>query len=265
MTRLSIGQAWDETKDVFRRDGNLIAIVALALMVLPGTLGALVTPQPAPGQMPSLGWGTLISFITLVVGIIGQLAVSRVALGHRQTVGQAIGEAARRTPAYLGAQFLWLLPFALLIVPFALQIQANPGAAPPAAAMAVMALDIVFVFFAVRLLLSTPVAAAELLGPVGILKRSWNLTRGRWWRLFGFLVVFLIGLVVLGGGVAAILGVLVSLVLGPPEPMSVGALIVALGSQLVSAAMTSLLMIMLARIYLQLSGEAQAASVPHAP
>ena len=36
MAKLSISQAWDETRLILARDGKLIAAVALALFVLPG-------------------------------------------------------------------------------------------------------------------------------------------------------------------------------------------------------------------------------------
>ena len=39
--KLSLSRAWDETRDVLRRDGRLIAIVALAMLVFPGTVQEL--------------------------------------------------------------------------------------------------------------------------------------------------------------------------------------------------------------------------------
>lgn len=266
MRRLSVSQAWDETKAVFRRDGNLIAIVALALLVLPGTLGDLVQPQTTPGQVAAPGWWTLVSFVTLLIGIVGQLAIVRVALGERQTIGEAIGHGFRRAPAFLAATLLWLLPFLLLFAPFALQVQANPQAPPSTAVLMVLLLTLVFIFFAVRLILATPVAGAERLGPVGILKRSWALTAGVFWRLLGALLMFFLGLFIVVAAVSLITGIVTRLLFGVIEPMSVGALLVALVTQIAAAALTTLLMVLLTRIYLQRAGgEAEPASVPHAP
>ena len=41
--------------------------------------------------------------------------------------------------------------------------------------------------------MTSPVASEETVGPIGIIRRSWELTRGNWWRLFGFIVLFLLG------------------------------------------------------------------------
>ncbi len=267
MTKLSISRAWDETKAVLARDGNLIAVIALALLVLPGTLGALVQPQPAePGAVAQPGWWSLVSFLTLLVGIVGQLAIVRVALGDRQTVGEAIRHGVRRGPAFLFASLIWLLPFALVALPLAQQMQQNPTNPPPAAALGSLLLLPVFLFLVVRLLLTTPVAAAEPIGPVAILKRSWALTRGNFWRLFGALLIFALGALVLVYVAELVMGILTRLTVGEPEPMSVGALLVALVTQLVGAALTTVLMVLLTRIYLQRAGgTAEPATVPHAP
>jgi hypothetical protein len=56
---------------------------------------------------------------------------------------------------------------------------------------------------------------------------------------------------------------LATLALGPLEPMSGSALVVALAQALVNAAVSSLFAVMVARIYLQLTGRGGAqASVP---
>jgi hypothetical protein len=121
--------------------------------------------------------------------------------------------------------------------------------------MAVLFLVVValLVVLAVRLIIAAAVATAEPLGPVGILQRSWQLTSGSWWRLFGFLVLFIIAVLCVMVAVGAIIGILAGIVLGPPEPMSVSALVVALVTQLAIAAVTVVFLVMLTRIYLQLA------------
>jgi hypothetical protein len=138
---------------------------------------------------------------------------------------------------------------------------------PPAVAFSMLLLMVGFVAIAVRLILASPVASSEGPGPAGILKRSWALTRGRWLKLFGFLLLFVIALLIALAAVQAVIGSMVALVSGKIEPLSVGALLLSLSTQTVGAIITTLLMIMLARIYAQLVGaEEQAyASVPHAP
>ena len=266
MAKMSISRAWDETKAVLRRDGNPIATVALALLVLPGTLSTLAQPTAPRADLPEAGWWTLIQLLALLIGMVAQLAVAQIAGGRQQSVGQAIGNGARRTPAFLGAILLWVFPLILLIAPFAQQIQANPTSPSPIALIASLAAFVLLLFFGVRFILTTPAASLENGGPVAILKRSWALTRGQWWRLFGFLVLFFVGAVIAVTAVTMVLGVLVGLADGPPEPWSIGALVLALASQVLSAAFTVLLVVMVTRLYEHAtSTQAEPASVPNAP
>uniref|UniRef100_UPI00286C3AF2 glycerophosphoryl diester phosphodiesterase membrane domain-containing protein n=1 Tax=Sphingomonas sp. TaxID=28214 RepID=UPI00286C3AF2 len=141
---------------------------------------------------------------------------------------------------------------------------AGPAAsASPMASVVLILLCGVALWFAVRMLMTSPVASAEAVGPVEILRRIWQLTRGHWLRLFGFFVMVLIGAVVAIAAVSAIGGILAQLVFGGVEPLTVGALLVALLIQLVSAAVSVILMVMLARIYVQLGGEGAAVKVPN--
>lgn len=269
MAGLSISRAWDETKEVLRRDGNPIATVALALLVLPGTLSGLVQPTGARPEMPEAGWWTIVQLLALLIGLIAQLAVAQIAIGRRQAVGQAIGHAVRRSPVLLGAILLWVLPLILLLAPFARQIQANPTSPNGVAALAFILGFLLLVFLGVRFIFLTPVVAAEPIGPIATLTRSWALTKGSWWRLFAFLVVFFIGAVIAVTAVTMILGVLVGLADGPPEQWSIGALILALASQILSAVFTVLLVVMVARLYAQVATPADdleaVFSVPDAP
>jgi len=112
------------------------------------------------------------------------------------------------------------------------------------------------IFFGVRLLLSSPVASLEDAGPIAIIRRSWSLTSRHWLPLLGFLLVFVVGAVLLLTAVGAAVGSVVVILLGPIQPLSAGALIIALVQSLVNAAITTLFAVMLARIYLQLTDRA---------
>lgn len=267
MTALSISRAWDETKATLRRDGRLFVVVALALFVLPGVIAELITPAAPSGQMPAAGAWTLLSVLALLISLVGQLAVCRLALGPVISVGEAIRHGVRRAPAYIASALIWVLPFLAVFALLAAQGGATPETMPPGIALGLLAVLIAFLAVAVRLILTSPVASAERRGPFGILARSWALTRGRWFKLFGFLILFVIVLVVALAAVSAVIGTVVALVSGEIEPMSVGALLLSLATQTVGAAITVLLMIMLARIYAQVTDADQqvAATVPHAP
>src|SRR3954469_21169370 len=62
MAKLSISQAWDETRLILERDGKLIAAVALALFVLPGIVLNVAVPKMPTGQMREPGAWMLIAF-----------------------------------------------------------------------------------------------------------------------------------------------------------------------------------------------------------
>lgn len=265
MANISISRAWEETTAIIARDSKLFATIALALIVLPGVVSDVVTPTPTPGAFPKLGYWTVVTCIALLIALVGQLAIIRLAIGSRQTVGEAIAHAFGRATAYLGATILWLLPFALIVggVVGATTSEGSASGNPslsPAAALVVLVAIPVMIFFAIRMLLSAPVASAERVGPIGIIKRSWELTAGNWWRLFGFFLLFVIAGGVVLIAVDSVMGLLAKLLFGSLDPLTVGALLVAIVGQLVAAAFTVLLMTMLARIYVQLAGNGQAAS-----
>ncbi|MFL6842219.1 MAG: hypothetical protein ACJ8D2_07225, partial [Sphingomicrobium sp.] len=92
MAQLSVSKAWDETRGIFVRDGSLLTAVALALLVLPQIIVGLVTVPGAGAATPA---GRLVWLVAALVGVVGQIAIVRLALGHT-TVGDAIGHGARR-------------------------------------------------------------------------------------------------------------------------------------------------------------------------
>jgi uncharacterized membrane protein YfcA len=122
---------------------------------------------------------------------------------------------------------------------------------------------VVVVYIGIRMLMSSPVASEEAAGPVRILRRSWELTAGHWWRLFGFMVAFVAGALVAMLAVNIGVTAVVVPLFGRLDPMSLSALIVGLFDSIIGAAVTVVLAVMLARIYVQLAGgEATRASVP---
>lgn len=263
MARLSISKAWEESRATIAGNASLLTTVVLALFVLPGVVSDLVTPDAPPGQIPPLGTWTIVAVIALLIGLVGQLALIRLAIGSRLTVGEAIGHGARRAPAYFAATIMWLLPFLLVGAVLLGMIAREPEDISPGAALGLFVLACVMLFFAIRMLMTSPVASAESQGPIGIIRRSWQLTSGNWLRLFAFFVLLVIAVVVAVTAVASIAGVIAELLFGGVEQYSVGALFVALVTQIVSAAVTVVLMVMLARIYVQLAGEGAAeATVP---
>jgi hypothetical protein len=254
MAKLSISKAWDETKAILARDGRLFVAVALALFVLPGVLLNVTAPQAPPGELPPAGPWIAVAVVALLLSVTGQLAVIRLAMGPHLTVGEAIKHGAWRALPYLGALLLWAVPCIIVGGLLVNQMGVNPERPSPAASLGFLILVVAAMFLAVRLMLSSPVASAEPVGPIAILTRSWALTGGNWWRLFAFLFLFGLGALALLFAVAAVVGVIAKLALGGIGPMTLGGLFVAVVGQLLNAAMWVVFFVMLARIYLQLAG-----------
>lgn len=268
MAALSISRAWDEAKVIFARDGRLLIAVALALVVLPTVIVSLVVPSdPAEGGL----YSGLVQICAALIAMIGQLALIRLAIGPATTVGAAISHGVRRFPSLLGAMILLLLLIVAIAIPVIL-ILAGAGmidlAAPartmtgPGAAIIVL-LVIAGIALSVKFLLTAPVASAEAAGPVTILKRSWSLTNGHYWRLLGFLLLIIVAAIVLMATAGAIGGILGAIISPDLEPFSLGNLVIALIVGIAQGLFTVLTAVMIARIYFQVSGrESIDVSVP---
>ena len=252
MAKLSLSRAWDETREVAGRDGKLIAAVALAMFFLPGVVVGLVDPQA--GAFPETSGDAVMTFVVALIALVGQLAIIRMALGARMTVGEAIGHGARRAPSYLVAGLLWAGPLILAGYLLGTEVWQSPQTATGGQAAAALLILVILLFVGIRMMMTSAVATAEQAGPLAIVKRSWQLTSGHWWRLFALICLFLLVMAIVMGALGAVIGILSRIFFEPIEPMTVGALFVAAATQLVSAIFTTGLLLMLARIYAQLAG-----------
>jgi hypothetical protein len=271
MAALSISRAWEETKARLASDGRLMAIVAAALIVLPGLVVEVVSPGGARSQ--SSVTYSILFLVSSLLALVGQLSVIKMAIGPHVSVGEAIGHGARRMPIYLLAAILLTFAFIVLAIPFAVVAYAagapmEPGTeqqfleSPVGLLVTCLYLALV-IFVAIRMLMSSPVASEEAVGPVQILRRSWDLTGGHWLRLFGFMAIFFIGAIVAMAVVNWAIGFVAVILLGPIDPMSLSALLIGLFDSTLSAAVTVILAVMLSRIYVQLTGRGPSgASVP---
>lgn len=266
--KLSIGQAWDEARGVFRADGGAIFAVALALTVVPGAI--LETFAPSSTRTADTHWAIgLFGLIAALLSLTSQIAVSRIALGHPSTVGHALAHAFRRMPSLLGALMLAILPFALAISLLSMSAGVTQTLAPetvPAPVLAAMLILILAMLFVlVRLAFMTPLAADTDFGPINLLKQTWAKTRGHFLKLLGLIVLLMVVGFLLLGGLGGALSAAIILAFGAIEPGSLSAALVALIQQLLAAAVSVLFVVVACRLYLQASrgGEANV-SVPHA-
>ena len=267
MAALSISKAWEESKARIAADGRLMTIVAAALIVLPGLIVEVISPSSIRTQSTFLE--SILVLISSLLALIGQLSIIRLAIAPSVSVGEAIGHGARRMPIYLLAAILLTIGFILALIPFG--VAAYAAGVPfdrsseqvflqsPVALLLSLLYLALLICIAIRMLMSSPVASEEEAGPVQILRRSWELTRGHWWRLFGFMIMFILGALILIAAVNWGVTAVAVILFGPVEPMSVSALLIGLFDSVVNGVVTTILAVMLARIYLQLTGRAAVA------
>lgn len=269
---LSIGKAWDETRGIIGRDGKLLTVVAAALLVLPTALMTMVSPPQGMGEQPEPSTGVqLLNIAMALVMQVGSLAVTAVALKPGATVGEAIATGARKLLPALGAALLFIVPMIILLALLLavvvgvtldadLQNKLTAEQLGGTGALILFAWMCVLIFFAVRFMPASPVTVAESNNPVAILKRSWSLTRGHFWKLLGFVVLLGIAalLALLAAGV--VFGMIVLLLFGQPEAMSLSALFLGLLTGTAQAVLVVVFATMVARIYTQL---ATSPGVPH--
>jgi len=258
MAKLSISRAWDDSKAAMRRDGRLIGSVALALILFPQAVFATIAPPPELSGVETPGWAPLVMLIVALVGLAGQIAIARLAIGPAASVGEAIGHGVRRAPVVFAAVLMFGLALIVLMIPLALVLigperlkALSEGSRDPAVVRAILPILLAIIAIAVRFQLTVPVAAMEAAGPIRMLRRSWDLTRGHYWRLLGFLLLVLATALIIQLASQIVGGVVGRLLFGNLDPFSAGALLVALIAAAAQTALSILVTLMLAHIYVQ--------------
>lgn len=273
MAKLSITTAWNETAGFVAREGRLLFPLAFMLIALPVALMSAFTPTPAgPGELPGAGLWLLLLPLAAIASMVGNIAISYLALRPGTSVGEAISRGGARFAMLLAAAILlglagavalfFIAMIVMLIVPGAMA-GAQSGVPTPAVASAtflmVALLLPLLIYFGARLMVMTPVAAAEEGGPLTLMKRSWQLTAGNVWKLVGFILLVAIAVGILGAAIESVVGLAAGLLIGPLAPGSLSALIVILVMAGVNTVVGAYLATLVARIYAQLAGTAGAA------
>jgi hypothetical protein len=251
-SKISIGTAYSEGAAVLRHEKRLLAPLVLALLVVPVTVSQLVQPSNPFAGPDGFGSWMAIAILALLVQLVGQMAISRLAMGWNGSLGEAISLGLRRMPAAVGGLLLYFLCLALLLVPLNMVLMI--GGAGGAQANPASALTLIAMFIAgPRIMLAPAIAMNERLGPWALVKRTWAASRGHYARLLGFFMLFLAASIILALAVSAVIGSLATLAFGAPEPMSVSRLLMALAGGLVQGIAATLYAAMLGRIVAQLA------------
>lgn len=252
MRRLSISSAWEEAKVVIATDGRLMFPVALALIGLPVTIGAFAGPTFTVDKPVQPGPWLLISLVTFLVLLAGLVALATLSMRKGVRVSDAMRLGFRRLIPVCAVTFGVVLAISMCgaIVVAAV----GTTASPLLAAQILILLFILLSPLLARLALVPSVAASEEGGPVRLISRSWEITRGSSLRLWGLMILFCVTVTLLELAIGLTFGSAVTLLIGDiSEPWSLSRLLISVVFGLLRALELIVICAMLARIYLQLA------------
>jgi hypothetical protein len=231
--RLSIEEAYLWAQRLAAREWRLLMPVGFAFMGLPGLIlnvpqlqsawavltSAAQTHNPALAE-PIMQWLIPLMLVIFLIGTIGGLAVTALALIPGISVREAILLAFRRVPVLVASLVLLLLGEMIVAVLI--------GIVFGLARLNVMAQQSLLtgvllgfgLFVAIRLFPLVPMIVQRRIGPISALRESWMLSQGAFWRIFAAAAIYLVGalvvMIALSTGVGAIL-LLLGKAAGVPE------------------------------------------------
>ena len=271
-TKLDMGMAWTQSTGLIGANKDTISAIAGLFLFLPSFGAALFLPEatatvPLSGNRNQSGdpqaamqqafeqisalyadnWMVLVA--VSIVSFIGSMTLLAL-LSDRgnPTVGEALGKGLASIPSYIGAQLLSALGAGVII---GLPLGLLTALAPPAVVgVAGLALMVLVIYLGVKLSLLAPVIAIdEERNPIAAIARSWRLTKRNSLRIFAFLVLLFVVIVIIGALVQGTLTLILSAAGGEVERIGAAAVGAA-----VNAVITVIFLVVLAAIHRQLSG-----------
>ena len=263
--KFDMSAAWNEALRLISANRQGITIVAGVFFFLPylafmllfmnqmNALEAAQASNPDPDAMGAammtfygdVWWVILLFMVIQGIGMLGLLTL--LTDRSRPTVGAALASGARLFLPYFGAQLLMGVVFGLLLL---VPIAVGAGASAAAGVVLGIAAVIAFVYLFVKFLLTPAVIAIERqANPISALSRSWQLTKGNSLRIFLFIFLLFVAVMIVGGVFSMILGLLFAL--AGAEAAVIGQ---ALVSGLVNAVFYVIFLGVIAAIYRQLAG-----------
>ncbi|WP_083931722.1 glycerophosphoryl diester phosphodiesterase membrane domain-containing protein [Nocardiopsis salina] len=161
-----------------------------------------------PGSLALLLLGGVVSYaaVTILTALLTSV-VGMAVLGHRFTVAQTWVVVRGRIGAVIGlsiVQYLIHLALAmviLVIIVLGIMLGVFVGVTVNDGSGVLVGLGTVvlgglagaalFAWISVRIFLAMPIVVLERIGPISALARSWRLTQGNWWRMFGIVLLTL--------------------------------------------------------------------------
>lgn len=229
---LNLGDIFSGTFGTIRGNpGATIGLSALVALVvaIPAVFttlalaGADLSTTDSSGSTINLGSQlstSITSIYTAIAGVFlaGMLTtvVAEAVLGRRISIGQTWTKVRGRLLPLLGMTLLVALAvFVVVGVYIGIIVLLAVGGSDVAAVVFGIVVGIVLlvgiIWAAIKVSLAAPAVVLERVGPMAALRRSWSLTGGQWWRIFGIslvaqLIVAAISNVVQLPGAAVLIG-----------------------------------------------------------
>lgn len=230
--KFSYNAVWEATMQMLRENARLLAAVAGVFFFLPALLTAQFLPPPEttdPNRVfsdmieyYSNAWPWL--FLQSLFTMVGAAAMLRLVLARGTSVGAALG-------------------FGLMLLPFYFLLSLITGIL---IGLGIVLLIVPGLYLVGRLVPAVAVMVAEnRRNPIDTVSRSFEITAGHGWAVFGlvFVVVLVAGIVILV--VTLLAGTIFLLAAG----QELGGLFTAIVSSALSAAFATLLLVLYAAVY----------------
>jgi hypothetical protein len=280
---ISISTIWDRTTEVIRGRTGMLATIALLSFVpllaqavfmawiIPTTAAQTFAPV-GPALVAQYGVALFGGFLVFILATVwGYLSLVAAASDPRvQSAGEAIAIGGRRMPTAIGIGLLFMLAAFVVAMVFGLlvgfgvlpasgydpssPVQASAGLARAIGIFMLLGLIffVVMIWVLARLFVLGPVIVNERLG-LGSIPRSFALTRGFAWRIFGVLMLFFLVAIVASSAAQAVLGLIARLALGASGELT-ARVIGQAGAAVVNAIYTVVVATFSAQLYRSVTG-----------
>ncbi len=263
----SIQAIWDDTLTFLKREAGLVFPLALATLGLGNVVVALAQSTTNGGANAAAVGPQFIALFAALLMLVGKLALITLALPQRRSVGEALRHGAARLGKYL--LFIIALSIALLILVLPLlphlagQLPAlvhknwsNINMEPWETLWLCVILGLV-IWVSIRLFALEPLMVDKQMSLWEMAKESFALTRGCFWKLFLFMIGFLLFSLVVSAAVTVTFGSLATII-GKmlSSPLS-GTILTALAQSAAAAVLGSVGAVFAAKAYLRLTSARQ--------